>query len=153
MPHIEMAPQHMWAGNSVQVFIEENSTTEIWGRVKMRTSTTEKGAGRVNRQTLGLVKAMEFATTTDMAAGISAAKAKAFVMAEAMGADTIINLTLEIAEMSNGLFSAIASGQAVITMARRSPLSSYFADAELDDVALKPFMLGAALRGISSLVH
>lgn len=116
----------------------------------MRTSNSEKVGGRVTRQTLGPVKAVEFATTADMAAGIAAAKTKAIAMAEAMGADTIINLTLEIAEMSNGLFSAIASGQAVITMAHRSPRSTYFADVDLGDVDLQPFMFDTVANKISN---
>ncbi len=119
----------------------------------MRTSNSEKVAGRVTRKILGPVKAVEFATTANMASGIAAAKTKAFAKAAAMGADTIINLTLEIAEMSNGLFSAIASGEAVTTVARRSTMSSYFADVDLDDVDLKLFMFNQSRNGISSFAH
>lgn len=119
----------------------------------MRISTTEKVAGRVIRQTLGPIRAIEFATTTEMVAGIAAARANALATAAAMGADTIVNLTLEIVEMSNGLFSAIASGQAVITAASRSPLSSYFAEADLDDVELKPYMFNQSKIGNSSFLN
>jgi uncharacterized protein YbjQ (UPF0145 family) len=119
----------------------------------MRISNSEKVAGRVNRETLGSIRATEFATTTDMASGIAAAKAKAIAMAEAMGADAIVNLQLEITETSNGLFSATASGQAVITVARRSSMTEYFAEAGLDDVGLKPYMMGNAKNGMSNFIH
>lgn len=119
----------------------------------MRISTSEKVAGRVNRETLGTIRAMEFATTSDMAAGIAAAKSKAIAFAEALGADAIVNLQLEITETSNGLFSATASGHAVRTVARTTSMTSYFAEADLDDVAVKPFMMGQARTGISGFIH
>ncbi len=119
----------------------------------MRISASEKVAGRVNHEILGSIRATEFATTTDMATGIAAAKAKVIAMAAAMGADSIINLQLEIMEMSNGLFSATASGQAITTNVRRSAISNYFAEAEYDDVEMKPFMMSGSTNGFSNFVH
>lgn len=119
----------------------------------MRISTSEKVAGRVNRETLGSIRTTEFATTTDMATGIAAAKAKAIAMATALGADAIINLQLEITEMSNGLFSATASGQAIRTCVRRSAMSDYFAEAGFDQGEMKPFMISGSKTDFSNVVH
>jgi hypothetical protein len=102
----------------------------------------------VSSETLGSISATEFATTVDMSSGIAAAKTKAIMMAEAMGADAIINLQLQITEMSSGLFSATASGQAVITEARHSTISDYFGEVEL-----KPYMFGTSKSGLSNVIH
>ena len=143
----------MWARIWVKVFIERTAPQQFRGRVKMRTSNSEKVAGRVVCRTLGPVKVIEHATTANIAAGLAAAKNKAIVHAQALGADTIINLNLQIAELSDGVFSAIASGDAVRTMLRKSPMSAYFGDAGMGDLELNPFMFANASTGISSIIH
>jgi uncharacterized protein YbjQ (UPF0145 family) len=118
----------------------------------MRMSTSENVAGRLNRENLGTVRAMEFATTTDLKAGLAVAKEKAIEAAKALGGDAIVNLLLEVVEMSNGLFSAIVTGQVVRTVARQTDWKSLF---ETDDVQsmVQPYMMQTQLSGASRFLQ
>jgi uncharacterized protein YbjQ (UPF0145 family) len=105
----------------------------------MRVTTLETIAGRIVEETLGAVRgtaiwsrrilknktvgmrAMEHMTMDDVANGLAdvreAAEAKMIISAEAMGADTIVGLRIQLIELGNDTFQAIAFGTAVKTSA------------------------------------
>jgi hypothetical protein len=106
----------------------------------MRISSSENVAGRLNRENLGPVRAMEFATTADLKSALDVAKDKVIAAAKALGGDAIINLLLEVVEMSDGLFSAIVTGQVMRTVARQTNWKSLFESDDLSSM-VKPFMM------------
>lgn len=103
----------------------------------MRVTTLETIAGRVIEETLGAVRgsalwsrrilknktvglrALEHMTMEDVSEGLAdvreAAEAKMILTAEAMGADCIVGLRLQLIELGNDTFQAIAFGTAVRT--------------------------------------
>ncbi len=103
----------------------------------MRVTTLETIAGHVVDETLGYVRgtaiwsrrilknktvglrAMEHMTMDDVADGLAdvraAAEAKMIMSAENMGADAIVGLRLQLIELGNDTFQAIAFGTAVKT--------------------------------------
>ena len=105
----------------------------------MRVTTLETIAGRVTDETLGAVRgtaiwsrrilknktvgmrAMEHMTLDDVANGLAdvreAAEAKMIITAEAMDADAVVGLCLQLIELGNDTFQAIAFGTAVKTSA------------------------------------
>ncbi|MFO1032768.1 MAG: heavy metal-binding domain-containing protein [Hyphomicrobiales bacterium] len=101
----------------------------------MRVTTLETVAGRVVEDTLGVVRgtvlwsrglkkfsrggirSIEYTSTDDMAEGLNKARADAEAdlirQASALGADAIVGVRFEIAEMGAGMFCATATGTAV----------------------------------------
>jgi uncharacterized protein YbjQ (UPF0145 family) len=116
----------------------KGAAPNIWGR-KMRVTTLETIASRVVEETLGAVRgtalwsrrilknktvglrAMEHMTMDDVSNGLAdareAAEAKMIISAEAMGADAIVGLRMQLIELGNDTFQAIAFGTAVKTSA------------------------------------
>jgi uncharacterized protein YbjQ (UPF0145 family) len=104
----------------------------------MRVTTLETIAGRIVEETLGAVRgtalwsrrilknktvglrAMEHMTMDDVSNGLAdvreAAEAKMIIAAEAMGGDAIVGLRLQLIELGNDTFQAIAIGTAVKTV-------------------------------------
>jgi hypothetical protein len=121
-------------------------TTFNLGICKMRISSSENVAGRMIRENLGPVRAMEFATTADLKSALEVAKEKVIAAAKALGGDAIINLLLEVVEMSNGLFSAIVTGQVMRTVARQTNWKSLFETDDLQSM-VKPYMMQTQLAG------
>lgn len=105
----------------------------------MRVTTLETIAGRIIEDTLGAVRgssiwsrrvsknstaghrALEHMTNEDMANGLAQvrddAETNMMKKATAMGADTIVGLRIDLIELGNDSFQAIASGTAVTTAA------------------------------------
>jgi uncharacterized protein YbjQ (UPF0145 family) len=113
----------------------------------MRISSSENIAGRMIRENLGPVRAMEFATTADLKSALEVAKEKVIAAAKALGGDAIINLLLEVVEMSNGLFSAIVTGQVMRTVARQTNWKSLFETDDLQSM-VKPYMMQPQFSGM-----
>ena len=147
------------------------------GTSQMRTTTLETIAGRTNEETLGVVRAtalwskrvmkynhgglrgLQYTTMDDLANGLNeakeAAEAKTIAQALAMGADAIVGLRLEIFEMSEGLFTAVATGTAVRTAALPMAMPAFAPAAanDDDDEAFMPLMARQPLRVVSHLMH
>lgn len=141
----------------------------------MKMTTMETVAGRTNEETLGVVRGsalwarrmmkfnhgglrgMQYTTMRDMADGLNNAKeeaeAKAKAQAAAMGADSIVGLKLEVFEMSEGLFTAVATGTAVRTEALPAAIPAFKQAANDDDVEFMPHVVKSATRIVSSLMH
>jgi uncharacterized protein YbjQ (UPF0145 family) len=144
----------------------------------MKTTTTETLAGRLVEDALGVVRGqilwarrvmkyntsglrgLNYTTMDEMADGLQKARedaeAKAKAQAKAMGGDAIINLKLEITELSDGLFQAVATGTAVRTSAlpHALPILAAAANDDEDDVfSTIPVMDKPALRLVSSYLH
>jgi uncharacterized protein YbjQ (UPF0145 family) len=116
----------------------------------MRISTSENVAGRLNRENLGPVRTIEFATTADLKVALALAKEKAISLAKALGGDAIVNLLLEVVEMSNGLFSTIVTGQVVRTVAHQTAWKSLFESDEVQSM-MQPFMMPTSARASAYL--
>lgn len=144
----------------------------------MKTTTTETLAGRLVEDALGVVRGqvlwarrvmkyntsglrgLNYTTMDEMSDGLQKARedaeAKAKAQAKAMGGDAIINLKLEITELSDGLFQAVATGTAVRTCAlpQAMPiLATADNDDEEDVFSTIPLMEKPALRLISNYLH
>jgi uncharacterized protein YbjQ (UPF0145 family) len=109
----------------------------------MRVTTLDSVAGRIVEDTLGVVRGsvmwarglkklsrggvrtLEYMTLDDVAEGINGARSQAeaalIKQAEAMGADSIVGLKVEIVEMGAGMFAANATGTAVTTSKLATP--------------------------------
>ena len=143
----------------------------------MRTSTLETIAGRINEETLGVVRGsamwskritkyttgglrgLQYSSMDDISEGLNdaknAAEAKAKAIAKAMGADAIVALRLEIHEMSDGMFTAVATGTAVKTSALPAALPAFgnVANDDDDEIGMMPFMSKPVLRAVSHMMH
>ena len=146
----------------------------------MKISTTETIAGRLVEETLGVVRGsilwsrrimkfnhgglrgLTYTTMDEMAENLVLAKegaeAKAMHQARLLGADAIINLKLEIMELSDGMFQAVAIGTAVKTEALPRALSpalpfTFSADNDDDAFAAVPVFNKPAARLVSSALH
>jgi uncharacterized protein YbjQ (UPF0145 family) len=142
----------------------------------MKITTLETIAGRTNEETLGVVRGsalwsrrimkynhgglrgLQYTTMDDMAEGLDGAKeaaeAKAKAQAKALGADAIVGLRLEVFEMSEGLFTAVATGTAVRTEALPAAMPAFNSAANDDDEDhVMPYMVQPAMRLVSNLMH
>ena len=146
----------------------------------MKTTTTETVAGRLVEDALGVVRGqvlwarrvmkynnsglrgLNYTTMDEMADGLHKAKeeaeAKAKAQARALGADAIVNLKLEITELSDGLFQAVAIGTAVRTSALPHAMPSLAPanaanDDEEDVFSMVPVIGKSAIRLVSSYLH
>lgn len=146
----------------------------------MKISTTETIAGRLVEETLGVVRGsilwsrrimkfnhgglrgLTYTTMDEMADGLQTARegaeAKVMHQAKLLGADAIINVKLELMELTDGMFQAVATGTAVKTEALPQAVSpalpfSTSADNDDDAFAIVPIFNKPAIRLISSAVH
>ena len=163
----------------VKLPIRAAPSKNILGTSQMRITTTETVAGRLVEDALGVVRGqvlwarrvmkynnsglrgLNYTTMDEMADGLQKAKeeaeAKAKAQAKALGADAIVNLKLEITELSDGLFQAVAIGTAVRTSAlphatpSLAPASA--ANDDEDVFSMVPVMGKPAIRLVSSYLH
>lgn len=145
----------------------------------MKISTTETIAGRLVEETLGVVRGsilwsrrimkfnhgglrgLSYTSMDEMSEGLLQAKegaeAKAMHQAKLLGADAIVNLKMEIMELSDGLFQAVAMGTAVKTeaMPQATPALPFAIAADNDDdaFAMVPVFNKPVIRLVSSAVH
>ena len=146
----------------------------------MKISTTETIAGRLVEETLGVVRGsilwsrrimkfnhgglrgLSYTTMDEMAEGLQqsreGAEAKAMHQARVLGADAIINIKLELMELTDGMFQAVATGTAVKTVALPqtvSPELPFAAEADNDDdeFSTVPVFKKPTIRLVSSAVH
>ena len=132
----------------------------------MRVTTLETVAGRVVEDTLGVVRgtvlwsrglkkfsrggirSIEYTSTDDMAEGLNKARADAEAdlirQASALGADAIVGVRFEIAEMGAGMFCATATGTAVKTAALQAAAPAPARVLEPPARAAVPFIAAAA---------
>jgi uncharacterized protein YbjQ (UPF0145 family) len=159
-----------------QAFNIEGAVKLNWGLSQMKITTTETIAGRLVEDTLGVVRGtvlwsrrvmkynhgglrgLQYTTMDEMSDGLHEAKekaeAKAKAQAKAMGADAIISMKVEVVELSDGVFTAVASGTAVQTCAMPAAMPM-FGDAANDDDAFSmiPVFDKPALRLVSNMMH
>lgn len=138
----------------------------------MRVTTLETVAGRSIEETLGYVRgsavwvrrmlknktvglrALEYMTAADMEKGMVAireeAERKAMAAAEAKGADTIIGIRVEMMDLGNDTFQAVASGTAVRTVEASAPAfhAPVFAKPANDSGVIIPFVPRRAAGGM-----
>ncbi len=145
----------------------------------MKISTTETIAGRLVEETLGVVRGsvlwsrrimkfnhgglrgLSYTTMDEMADGLQqsreGAEAKAMHQAKLLGADAIINVKLELIELTDGMFQAVATGTAVKTeaMPQANPalLVSISADNDDDAFTIVPVFNKPSIRLVSRAVH
>jgi uncharacterized protein YbjQ (UPF0145 family) len=141
----------------------------------MRVTTLETVAGRVNEETLGVVRGsalwskritkycngglrgLQYTTMEDLALALNnvkdEAEAKAKEQAKALGADAIVGLRLEVFEMTEGMFTAVATGTAVRTSALPVAMPAFQQPANDDDYNSMAYVQKPALRMVSSLMH
>ena len=145
----------------------------------MRISTTETITGRLVEETLGVVRGsvlwsrrimkfnhgglrgLSYTTMDEMADGLQqsreGAEAKAMHQAKLLGADAIINVKLELMELTDGMFQAVATGTAVKTVAmpQAVPALPVSISAYNDDDAftIVPVFNKPSIRLVSSAVH
>lgn len=135
----------------------------------------ETVAGRVNEETLGVVRGsalwskritkysqgglrgLQYTTMTDLAIALNDVKDQAEKHAKdqatAMGADAIVGLRLEVFEMSEGMFTAVATGTAVRTVALPVVMPAFQPAANDDDFGIAAHMQRPAIRMISNVMH
>ncbi len=141
----------------------------------MRVTTMETIAGRSNEETVGVVRGsalwskritkyntfglrgLQYTTMNELSEGLNAAKEeaeqKAKAQAKALGADSIVGLRLEVFEMTEGLFTAVAIGTAVRT-SELPKLMPRFAPPANDDVfEALPFIQKRGPRLASYVMH
>ena len=142
----------------------------------MKMSTTETVAGRMVEETLGVVRGsvvwsrrvmklshgawrgLSYTTTDEMADGLRQAKenaeAKLRVQAKALGAEAVINLRIQLTELSDGMFEAVATGTAVTTsiLPQANPAFGLVGSDE-DAFSAIPVFDKPAVRHVSSLLH
>jgi uncharacterized protein YbjQ (UPF0145 family) len=148
-----------------------------WGLSQMKITTTETIAGRIVEDTLGVVRGtvlwsrrvmkynhgglrgLQYTTMDEMSDGLHVAKeqaeAKAKAQAKALGADAIICLKIEVVELSDGVFTAVATGTAVQTCAMPNALPNFGTAANDDDdeFSMIPIFDKPALRLVSNMMH
>ena len=132
-------------------------------------------AGRVNEDTLGVVRGsalwskritkysngglrgLQYTTMVELAEGLNSAKEeaeqKAQAQAKALGADSIIGLRLEVFEMTEGLFTAVATGTAVRTSELPKIMPSFAAAANDDAFEAIPYIQKRNIRLASHVMH
>ena len=144
----------------------------------MKITTTETVAGRLVEDALGVVRGqvlwarrvmkynisglrgLNYTTIDEMADGLQKAKddaeARAKAQAQALGADAIICLKLEITELSDGLFQAVATGTAVRTslLPRAAQMFGPAANDDEEDIfSTVPILDKPAIRLVSTYLH
>jgi uncharacterized protein YbjQ (UPF0145 family) len=141
----------------------------------MRVTTMETVAGRVNEETLGVVRGsalwskritkysqgglrgLQYTTMEDLAIALNdvkdQAEAQAKKQATDMGADAIVGLRLEVFEMSEGMFTAVATGTAVRTVALPAAVPAFSVAANDDDYSAMSYVQKPALRMVSNVMH
>ena len=145
----------------------------------MKISTTETIAGRLVEETLGVVRGsilwsrrimkfnygglrgLSYTTMDEMADGLQlsreGAEAKAMHQAKLLGADAIINVKIELMELTDGMFQAVATGTAVKTeaMPQANPTLPVSISPDKDDDAftIVPVFNKPSIRLVSSAVH
>lgn len=141
----------------------------------MRVTTLETVAGRVNEETLGVVRGsaiwskritkynhgglrgLQYTTMEDLANALNDVKDQAEktakAQATAMGADAIVGLRLEVFEMSEGMFTAVATGTAVRTSALPVAMPAFQMAANDDDFGIAAYNHKPALRMVSNVMH
>ena len=141
----------------------------------MRVTTMETIAGRVNEETLGVVRGsslwskritkysngglrgLQYTTMVELAEGLNSAKEeaeqKAQAQAKALGADSIIGLRLEVFEMTEGLFTAVATGTAVRTSELPKIMPSFASPANDDAFEAIPYVQKRNIRLASHVMH
>jgi uncharacterized protein YbjQ (UPF0145 family) len=136
-------PHHGQRGNKIQPavsFQKQKKQRHQFGDVsQMRVTTLDTVAGRTIEETIGFARghamftrrickkstaghrAMEHMTQEEVATGLSDVREQAEAgmvrSAANMGADSIIGLRIDMVELGNGMFQAIAYGTAVRTVA------------------------------------
>jgi uncharacterized protein YbjQ (UPF0145 family) len=135
----------------------------------------ETVAGRVNEETLGVVRGsalwskritkysqgglrgLQYTTMEDLALALNDVKDQAEKSAKdqatKLGADAIVGLRLEVFEMSEGMFTAVATGTAVRTSALPVAMPAFNQPANDDDFAQASFVQRPALRMVSNVMH
>jgi uncharacterized protein YbjQ (UPF0145 family) len=142
----------------------------------MKLTTMETVAGRINEETLGVVRGsalwtqrimknsyhglrgLSYGDNSDMADGLEkareAAEKKAMAQARELGADAIIGLRLEVFEMTAGMFTAVATGTAVRTSALPAAIPAFNQAANDDDeMFVMPYMSKPVMYAGSNLRH
>jgi predicted RNA-binding Zn ribbon-like protein len=119
----------------------------------MKLTTMETVAGRMNEETLGSVRGVEFTTTEELAFGLNLAKAKMKNDAVELGADAIVEMSLEIFEISDGLFRAVASGIAMQTSALPMNMPIFNRAANDDDTLSHPHIVRPKHHAVSHMMH
>ena len=141
----------------------------------MKITTMETIAGRSTEDTLGVVRGsalwskritkynygglrgLQYSSMDDMADGLNNAKEEAEkktkAQAKLLGADAIIGMRLEVFEMSEGLFTAVATGTAVRTQALPAAMPAFEQAANDDAFSAIPYMARPALRVVSAYMH
>ncbi len=141
----------------------------------MKITTMETIAGRSTEETLGVVRGsalwskritkynyqgqrgLQYSSMDDMADGLNNAREeaekKAKAQAKFLGADAIIGMRLEVFEMSEGLFTAVATGTAVRTEALPAAIPAFEQAANDDEFSAIPFIPKSALRVVGSYLH
>ena len=142
----------------------------------MKMSTTQTVAGRLVEETLGVVRGsvlwsrrvmklshgawrgLSYGTTDEMADGLRQAKenaeAKVLAQAKTLGADAIINLRIQLTELNDGMFEAVATGTAVTTslLPQARPVFDFAASDE-DVFSAIPVFDRRSVRLVSSALH
>ncbi len=141
----------------------------------MKITTTETIAGRLVEDTLGVVRGtvlwsrrvmkynhgglrgLQYTTMDEMSDGLHEAKeqaeAKAKAQAKALGADAIISMRIDVVELSDGVFTAVASGTAVQTCALPSAMPAFCIAANDDEFSSIPVFERPSLRLVSNMMH
>jgi hypothetical protein len=119
----------------------------------MKITTMETVAGRMNEEQLGSVRAVEYTSTSELAFGLNLAKEKIRNQAIEVGADAIVDMQLEIFEMSDGLFMAVASGLAMRTSALPIAMPIFNRAANDDEAFMRHPMIKRDAHIVSNLMH
>ena len=141
----------------------------------MRVTTMETIAGRLNEETVGVVRGsalwskritkynngglrgLQYTTMIELAEGLNSAKEeaeqKAQAQAKALGADSIVGLRLEVFEMTEGLFTAVATGTAVRTSELPKLMPSFAQPANDDMFEAIPYVQKRSMQLVSKSMH
>jgi uncharacterized protein YbjQ (UPF0145 family) len=155
--------------------ITGNSAMLIWGLSQMKITTMETIAGRSTEETLGVVRGsalwskritkysyggqrtLQYSSMDDMAEGLNVAREEAEKKAQAqakfLGADAIIGMRLEVFEMSEGMFTAVATGTAVRTEPLPAAMPAFEQASNDDEFSTIPFIPKPALRVVGGYLH
>lgn len=134
----------------------------IAGRMTQETLGVVRGTSlwtrRVMKSSFGGIRHLQVTGVAELDAGLEKAKNDAHKtmldQARVMGADSIIGVRVDVAEMSNGVFCVHTTGTAVKTMALPHSLPAYPQEQAAADppgfdmtfMALRPSFEGSALR-------
>jgi uncharacterized protein YbjQ (UPF0145 family) len=105
----------------------------IAGRVVEETLGSARGVAmwsrRVTKKSTGGIRALEHMSMDDIANGLAEvreqAEAKMIISAQTMGADAVVGLRIELVELGNEMYQAIAFGTAVRTSALPASVPAY----------------------------